>query len=293
MKILVTGASGQLGCTFKALAAEGQTRGLELIFKSKATLDITDAQAVQRALTATNYAYCINCAAYTRVDGAEAEPEQAYRVNVIGARNLALHCQATQTVLFHISTDYVFDGAANTPYTEAAPACPTGVYGHTKYQGEQAIARHNTACFTLRTSWLYSEFGHNFMKTMRCLAQERKTLSVVYDQVGTPTYARDLARTILHLINTQSTAYGLYHYSNEGVASWYDFAHAIFKHSRLTVHLNPIRSQAYPTPAKRPGFSVLDKSKIKQTFGIAIPHWKDSLESMRYDIDTTGKNYEL
>lgn len=277
MKLLITGASGQLGRTFKALAAQEETQELNFVFKSKEALDITDAEAVRKALTASNYAYCINCAGYTQVDKAETEPEQAHKVNVTGPHTLALYCQATQTTLIHLSTDYVFDGTANIPYTEDAIPYPTGVYGHTKYQGEQAIIQHSKAYFIVRTSWLYSEFGNNFMKTMLALARERKTLSVVYDQLGTPTYTRDLAQAILHIIKTQSTAYGLYHYSNEGVASWYDFAQAIFKHRNFNINLQPIRSKAYPTPARRPHFSVLDKSKIKQTFGLSIPHWHDSL----------------
>lgn len=278
MKLLVTGASGQLGRTFKALAAQDHTAGLEWVFASKATLDVTDADAVAAALASSNYAYCINCAAYTQVDEAEKNYEQAHAINTLGASNLAIHCQRTQTILFHISTDYVFDGTANTPYTEAALPHPTGVYGRTKYRGEQAIIQNNNAHFILRTSWLYSEFGHNFMKTILRLAQERDTLSVVYDQVGTPTYARDLARAILHIICTQSTSYGLYHCSNQGVASRYDFAQAIVQYGNRSIRLNPIRSQDYPTPAQRPLFSVLDTSKLQQAFGIALPHWHNSLQ---------------
>lgn len=277
MKVLVTGASGQLGQTFQWLAAQGHTRGLTLVFKSKAALDITEAAAVQEELATSDYAYCINCAGYTQVDTAETEPERAYEINVTGARNLAFYCQATQTVLVHLSTDYVFDGTANTPYPEEALPHPTGVYGHTKYQGEQAVIQHSKAYFILRTSWLYSEFGNNFMKTIQTLGWERKVLSVVYDQVGTPTYTRDLAQAILHILETRSTAYGLYHYSNEGIASWYDFAHAILAHGNFSVDLKPIRSEAYPTPARRPHYSVLDKDKIKQAFGVTIPHWRDSL----------------
>lgn len=288
MKLLITGASGQLGCTFKALAAQGQTQRLDMVFKSKAELDITDAEAVRKELTATNYAYCINCAGYTQVDRAETEREQAHKVNVTGTHNLAFHCQATQTVLFHISTDYVFNGCGTIPYTEEMPPHPTGVYGYTKYQGEQTIINNHKAYFILRTSWLYSEFGHNFMKTMIALAQKQKALSVVYDQVGTPTYARDLAKAILYMIQTQSTAYGLYHYSNEGVASWYDFAQVIFKQGNFAIDLKPIRSEAYPTPVKRPNFSVLDKYKIKRMFGLHIPHWQDSLQDALKALNHKG-----
>lgn len=268
---------GQLGQTFKALVAQGQAQGLNFIFKTKAALDITNEHEVQKALTTLDYAYCINCAGYTQVDRAEQEPTQAHQINVLGVHHLAVYCQATQTILIHLSTDYVFDGTANIPYTEEAQAKPIGVYGSTKYQGEHAILQNNKSYFIIRTSWLYSEFGHNFMKNMLTLGKERDSLSVVYDQIGSPTYAWDLAQTILKIIRTQTDAYGLYHYSNEGVASWYDFAHAIFASCGMQVRLCPILSEAYPTQVQRPHFSVLNKSKIKEALGLYIPHWKDSL----------------
>ncbi|WP_422350075.1 dTDP-4-dehydrorhamnose reductase [Flagellimonas sp.] len=277
MKILVTGASGQLGSTFKALVDEGKAQGLDFVFKSSSELDITDYDAVNEELISLDYAYCINCAAFTNVDKAEAENELAYRVNVSGARNLALNCNESNTVLIHISTDFVFDGFMTTPYLEEDIARPIGFYGDTKYKGERAIINNLEEHFILRTSWLYSEFGHNFMKTMIQLGTERDELSVVYDQVGTPTYALDLAEVVLHIINAHSIEYGVYNYSNEGVASWYDFAKAIFDGYKIDVDLKPIRSEEYPTPAERPKFSVLDKSKIKTTFGLQIPHWRDSL----------------
>ncbi|SNZ01290.1 dTDP-4-dehydrorhamnose reductase [Flagellimonas pacifica] len=277
MKILVTGASGQLGSTFKSIAAQGRAKDLEFVFKSSAELDITDFDAVHEELTGSNYAYCINCAAFTNVDKAEADNDLAYRVNVTGARNLALNCNESSTVLIHISTDFVFDGFLNTPYLEEDIARPIGFYGDTKYKGERAVINNLEEHFIIRTSWLYSEYGHNFMKTMLKLGAERDGLSVVYDQVGTPTYALDLANVVLHIIKAHSIDYGVYNYSNEGVASWYDFANEIFQQYKIDIDLKPIRSEEYPMPAERPKFSVLDKSKIKNTFELEIPHWKDSL----------------
>ncbi|SHG69216.1 dTDP-4-dehydrorhamnose reductase [Flagellimonas flava] len=277
MKILVTGASGQLGSTFKALESKGLANELDFDFKSASELDITDFDAVRNVLVASNYAYCINCAAYTNVDKAESENDLAYQVNVTGARNLAMNCNESNTILIHISTDFVFDGFLNTPYLEEDIARPIGFYGDTKYKGERAIVGNLEEHFIIRTSWLYSEFGHNFMKTMVRLGTERDELAVIYDQVGTPTYALDLAQVVLHIINAHSIDYGVYHYSNEGVSSWYDFAKTIFDLYNLDVDLKPIRSEEFPTPAERPKFSVLDKSKIKNTFNLQIPHWKDSL----------------
>lgn len=277
MKILVTGASGQLGSTFKSLVSEGKTADLDFVFKSSSELDITDFDAVNAELVSSDYVYCINCAAYTNVDQAEEKNDLAYRINVTGARNLAMNCNESSTVLIHISTDFVFDGFLNTPYLEEDIARPIGFYGDTKFKGERAIINNLEEHFILRTSWLYSEHGHNFMKTMLKLGTERDELSVVYDQVGTPTYALDLANVILHIIKAHSIDYGVYNYSNEGVGSWYDFAKEIFNQYKIDIDLKPIRSEEYPTPAERPKFSVLDKSKIKNTFGLHIPHWKDSL----------------
>lgn len=277
MKILVTGASGQLGSTFKSLVSGGHTKDLDFVFKSSSELDITDFDEVRQELVSSDYAYCINCAAFTNVDKAEAENDLAYRVNVTGARNLAMNCNESKTVLIHISTDFVFDGFLNTPYLEEDIARPIGFYGDTKYKGERAIINNIEEHFIIRTSWLYSEYGHNFMKTMLKLGGEKDELSVVYDQVGTPTYALDLANVVLHIIKAHSIEYGVYNYSNEGVASWYDFAKAIFDNYKINIDLKPILSTEYPMPAERPKFSVLDKSKIKNTFGLEIPHWKDSL----------------
>ena len=276
MNILVTGASGQLGSTIRAMVAD-LNNDFNFVFASSSDLDITDYEEVHTLLHKQHFAYCINCAAYTHVDNAESQTELAQRINITGARNLALNCAATNTVLIHISTDFVFDGYLNEPYKEEDLARPIGSYGDTKYKGERAIINNLEQHFILRTSWLYSEFGNNFMKTMIRLGSERETLAVVYDQVGTPTYTKDLAHFIFYIINTKSADYGVYHYSNEGVASWYDFAKAIFEAQKLPVALTPILSSEYPTPAERPKFSVLDKAKVKTTFGISIPYWKDSL----------------
>ena len=275
MKILVTGASGQLGSTLKkVLQLEDK---LNVTFKSSTELDITDNNAVYLALTTSKYDYCINCAAYTHVDLAETKINKAMSVNCEGPRNLALNCQLSSTTLIHISTDFVFDGCANVPYKEEDIARPLNFYGDSKYKGEQAVINNLAEHFILRTSWLYAEFGNNFMKTMIRLGAERKELVVIYDQVSTPTYAKDLAKTILQIIKADSKAYGIYHYSNRGVASWYDFAKAIFDLSHLNINLKPVVSAQYPNPALRPKYSVLDTSKIQETFHLNIPYWRDSL----------------
>jgi len=276
MNILVTGSSGQLGSMLKEIVSHEED--LNFVFKSSHELDVTDFDAVHRELTSSNYAYCINCAAFTNVDLAEKETEKAKLINVTGARNLALNCKESGTVLIHISTDFVFDGYLNVPYHEEDIARPIGFYGDTKNKGERAIINNLDEHFILRTSWLYSEYGNNFMKTMIRLGAQRDELSVVYDQVGTPTYARDLANVVLTIIRAHSIDYGVYNYSNDGVASWYDFAQAIFNGFELEIELHPILSEEYPTPAERPKYSVLDKSKIKRTFDLKIPHWKDSLQ---------------
>lgn len=276
MRILVTGATGQLGSMLQSMLGS-DTAGLEFVFKSSTALDITDFDAVNATLSHQHYEYCINCAAFTNVDKAETETELAKEVNIIGARNLAIGCAQQQTVLIHISTDFVFDGYLNVPYEEEDIARPIGFYGDTKYKGERAIINNLAEHFIIRTSWLYSEFGHNFMKTMLRLGSEKEELSVVYDQVGTPTYAGDLAALILLIIKNRSDKYGVYHYSNEGVASWYDFAKSIFDLQGIKIKLHPILSEEYPTPAERPKYSVLDKSKVKKTFNITIPYWRDSL----------------
>ena len=277
MKILVTGGSGQLGKCIKELVEKNPDHGFEFVFRNSSELDISDPTAVAHDFTGNGYRYCINCAAYTQVDKAETEYAIAEKVNVLGVKNLALACATVGATLIHISTDFVFDGNARNPYTEEAECNPLGVYGRTKWEGEQAVLEHHAAHFILRTSWLYSEYGGNFMKTMLRLGDERDQLAVVDDQRGTPTYAKDLANIILQIVFSDSKAFGVYHYSNEGETSWYGFAKAIFELSKTNVNVKPIPSEAYPTPAKRPKYSVLDKLKVKKTFGVGIPHWEESL----------------
>lgn len=282
MVVLVTGANGQLGQAIQSVA--GNFPSLDLIFCSSSELNITDKTNCESVFEKFKPNFCINTAAYTAVDKAETEPEKAYAINVVGAQNLAQVCKTYDTVLLHVSTDFVFDGLANQPYLEDDVPNPTGVYGVTKLQGEQAIASTWNKHFIIRTSWVYSQFANNFMKTMLRLASERDSLSVVSDQIGTPTNAVDLAECLLTIISTQHPTpntqhpFGIYNYSNEGQCSWYEFAAEIFKQYQLSVNVNPIPSSAYPTPAKRPAYSVLDKSKIKTVFGINISNWQEQIK---------------
>lgn len=280
MRILVTGANGQLGQSLQRLCDEGRYEDLEFDFKSSSELDITNDSEVMKIFQKGNYHCCINCAAYTQVDKAESDSEKARLINVQGVENLIEACQHSKTVLIHISTDFVFEGNSKTPYTEEdlTGGDLLGVYASTKMAGEALIESNLKRYFIIRTSWLYSEYGHNFMKTMIRLGKEKEQLSVVNDQTGTPTYAKDLAVVILQIIQSGSEEYGLYHYSNEGQASWYGFAKAIFELKNTNIDLQPISTSAYPTAAKRPKYSVLDKSKIKKAFDLQIPHWKDSLK---------------
>ncbi|WP_291967273.1 dTDP-4-dehydrorhamnose reductase [Maribacter sp.] len=273
--ILVTGGNGQLSTCLKKVGEEH--KDLNFLYVSSDQLDITDGSAVNAFFKENEISHCVNCAAYTAVDKAATEILQATKVNVDGAKNLAEACKLYDTVLIHISTDFVFDGEKSSLYSEIDKANPVSVYGRTKLEGEVAIADSWKKHVIIRTSWLYSEFGDNFLKTMLRLGRERDSLGVVADQIGTPTYAIDLAKVIVAFINIKSIDFGVYHYSNEGVASWYDFAEAIFEISKTKVELSPIKTEAYPTPAKRPAFSVMDKSKIKSNLGIKIPYWRKSL----------------
>ena len=272
---LVFGASGQLGQCLAHVAHEKGTAGL--VFLPEAQANILDPESLQALFAEHRPAYVINCAAYTAVDQAEDDVDLARRVNRDGVEHLARLCGEHGAVLIQISTDFVFAGTGNQPLTETDETAPLSVYGLTKLEGEQVIPAHTSRFFILRTSWLYSEFAGNFVKTMLKLGRERAELRVIWDQAGTPTYAIDLAGCILHLIDTQSQEFGLYHYSNEGVTSWYDFATAIFELSQTPVRTLPIRTAEYPTRATRPAYSVLDKSKAKTRLGVAIPHWRDSL----------------
>ena len=273
---LVFGASGQLGQCLAHVAKEKKLTGL--VFPPEDQANILNPAGLRELFAQHRPAYAINCAAYTAVDKAEDEPDLAQRVNCEGVANLARLCGEFGTALIQISTDFVFAGTGNQPLVETDETAPISVYGRTKLAGEQVILPLTSRYFILRTSWLYSEFANNFVKTMLRLGREREELKVIWDQLGTPTYAIDLAGCILQLIESQSVAYGLYHYSNEGVASWYDFATAIFELSRTAVNTLPIRTAEYPTKATRPAFSVMDKSKVKRELGVAIPHWRASLE---------------
>jgi len=274
--ILVFGASGQLGQCLAHVARERNTPGMEFLPEEQA--NILDPAGLAALFARHRPSYCINCAAYTAVDKAEDDVDLARKINRDGVANLARLCAEHGTALIQISTDFIFAGTGNQPLLETDEAAPLSVYGLTKLEGEQVIADFTSNYFVLRTSWLYSEYANNFVKTMLKLGRERAELRVIWDQVGTPTYAIDLAGCILTIIETQSRQFGTYHYSNEGITSWYDFATAIFELSGATVKTIPIRTAEYPTRATRPAYSVMDKTKAKTQLGVAIPHWRHSLQ---------------
>lgn len=276
MVILVTGASGQLGQAIQHIAFDYAE--CQFIFASSQDLDITNQEKVNHFFDHNKIDFCINAAAYTAVDKAESEVEKAEIINVLGPKNLAIACKKHQAKLIHISTDFVFDGTSNKPYLETDATSPINVYGKTKRDGENAIIENLSAYFIVRTSWVYSQFGNNFMKTMLRLASERDSLNIVSDQIGSPTNAVDLAKATLSIVKSNSDAFGIYNFSNEGIASWYDFAKEIFKVNDVCIEVNPIPSTAFPTPAERPKYSVLDKSKIKSVFGIEIKTWQEALQ---------------
>ena len=274
-KILVIGASGQLGQCLKTVA---ERKGIiEIVFPSEQEANILNPELLAALFEKEKPAYVVNCAAYTAVDKAEDETDLAKAVNETGALYLAQTCKKYNATLIHISTDFVFEGNEVKLLSEEDFAKPINIYGVTKLDGEKAISSVLKEYFILRTSWLYSEYANNFVKTMLKLGAERDELNIIADQVGTPTYAIDLANAIFEIINSGSREYGLYHYSNEGVTSWFDFAKAIFDISETKVKVNPIPGSAYPTKATRPPFSVMDKTKIKTTFKLSIPYWRDSL----------------
>lgn len=280
MNILVTGANGQLGHEMQRVA---KSSNHNYIFTDVADgyekLDITNIEDIRNMVKKNNVDIIVNCAAYTNVDKAESDYDTANLINNTAAGNLATAMKEAGGTLIHISTDYVFQGDRNTPCQEDWATNPLGVYGKTKLAGEAAIATTGCNSIIIRTAWLYSQWGKNFVKTMQSLTATHDTLKVVFDQVGTPTFAGDLADVIAHIINTgQTDKTGIYHFSNEGVCSWYDFAKLICKLSGNTCDINPCYSEEFPSPVKRPHFSVLDKKKIKETFGIKVPYWTDSLE---------------
>ena len=289
MNILVTGANGQLGNEMRRLGAVSPNN---YIFTDVAELDITNADAVMNAVKAASVDTIVNCAAYTNVDKAESDEATAELINATAVANLAAAMKEVGGTLFHVSTDYVFGSDGNTPRTEDMSLNPLGVYGRTKLHGEQAILESGCKALIFRTAWLYSEFGNNFLKTMMRLTAEKEQLNVVFDQVGTPTYAGDLALAIFSII--EAGVYegneGVYHFSNEGVCSWYDFAVEIAAVAGNTnCRINPCHSSEFPSPVTRPPYSVLDKTKIKNTFDIDIPHWRESMEYCIKRIKATNK----
>lgn len=281
--ILITGCNGQLGNEMRVLAADHPR--FTYYFTDVAELDITDEAAV-RAYVENNAIDCVvNCAAYTAVDKAEDNAGLCDLLNRVAPGYLAEAVQSRGGGMIQVSTDYVFDGTRHTPYTEEEPTCPASVYGSTKLAGEQEVMARCTSAMVIRTAWLYSTFGNNFVKTMLRLGRERDTLGVVFDQVGTPTYARDLARAIFTALE-KGIVPGVYHFSNEGVISWYDFTKAIHRIAGIrTCTVRPLHTDEYPAKAPRPAYSVLDKTKIKRTYGIDIPHWEEALAECMAELE--------
>lgn len=276
MNILVTGANGQLGNEMQVLARENLQH--TYFFTDVQELDICDEQAVYAYVSEHKIDIIVNCAAYTAVDKAEDNVELCDKLNNIAPGYLARVAQANGAAMIQVSTDYVFDGTAHIPYTEEEPTCPASVYGSTKLAGEQNVMDHCEKAMVIRTAWLYSIYGNNFVKTMIRLGQERDSLGVIFDQIGTPTYANDLAQAIFAAIN-KGVVRGIYHFSDEGVCSWYDFTIAIHRLAGIaSCKVKPLHTADYPAKAPRPHYSVLDKTKIKDTFGIEIPHWEESLK---------------
>jgi len=287
--ILVTGANGQLGNCIRERS--GDNPGLRFTFIDIETIDLTHVAEVPKYLALQSPDYIINCAAYTAVDQAESNQDTAFVVNAGIPQLLGAYCRDYNTKLIHLSTDYVYDGLQPFPHREDEPLLPVSVYGRSKLLGEQHLWENRNA-LVVRTSWLYSEFGNNFLKTMQRLGAERNEIGVVYDQIGSPTYAGDLAVVLLKIIHHSEISGfsgGVYNYSNEGVCSWYDFAFEIMKSYKPGCKVHPLRTSAYPLPAKRPQYSVMDKSKIKITFGIDIPHWRDSLNVALHQVERIQK----
>ena len=280
MVVLVTGSNGQLGQSLQFIASK--YADIDFVFCSSQELDVTNLANCEKLFSKYKPNYCINTAAYTAVDKAESEPGKAHLINVIGAKNIAEVCKEHNTILLHISTDFVFDGnlsprAQSRGYSEEDIPNPTGVYGQTKLEGEKVIQAVFDNYYIIRTSWVYSQFGNNFMKTMLRLASERDSLSVVNDQIGTPTNAVDLAEALIKIVTSYKKAFGIYNFSNEGQCSWYDFAKKIFEVNNTTINLQPIPTSSFPTPAMRPKFSVLNKDKTKEVFDIKIDSWEESI----------------
>lgn len=277
MDILVTGSKGQLGLELKN-AFERRNAPAKVTYIDRDDLDLTDRAAVESYLRAGDFSHVINCAAYTAVEKAEEEKLQCAAINVDAVSNLARLSDELDFKILHLSTDYVFDGLSCRPYKEADKVNPLSVYGNTKRKGETALLGLAPGSIIVRTGWLYSPYGHNFVKTMLRLASERKSVNVVCDQIGTPTCAADLAEALLDILYAPQWLPGTYHYSNEGVASWYDFAVSVFDMAGISgIRVNPVPTEEYPSAVQRPFYSILDKSKVKATFGLKIPHWRESL----------------
>lgn len=281
--VLVMGANGQLGKALSDIVVDDN--GTSFQFISRQELDLSDVDAIEAFFENKSIDVVVNCAAYTAVDKAELELDLANAINHLAVKKVADVCKRKEISLIHISTDYVFNGESFKPYTEIDAPDPKNVYGETKLNGELAIKKINPNGIIIRTSWVYYKAGNNFVKTMLRLGNERNELNVVSDQIGTPTYAGDLAETIISIINhadfkSRKIESSLYHFSNEGVASWYDFAKAIFELRNIDCEINPIDTSGYPTPAKRPQYSVMSKTKIKKDFGVNVPYWRDSLKKM-------------
>ncbi len=285
MNILITGSNGQLGSEIRAIAS--QFSDYNLFFTDIAELDLTNYKQVESYFEENNISVCVNCAAYTAVDKAEDEHSLAMLVNSDVVGNLAKVCKKNEALLIHVSTDYVFDGTHFKPYEETDPPAPNSYYGLTKLKGEEAVFANTNKAVIIRTSWLYSSYGNNFVKTMIRLGKERDELGVVVDQIGTPTHAADLAMAIMLIIqkNGNKAVKEIYHYSNEGVISWYDFAIAIMKEANVSCRVNAIESKNFPAKANRPFYSVLNKAKLKNDFQIEVPYWLDSLKVMVSQLD--------
>jgi len=285
--ILVTGVNSQLGSEVQALAPNHTD--CAFTFTDRDTLDFSSEYAIRTYFKEKRFDVIINCAAYTAVDKAESEEDLAFAINHRAVETLAHIAKEKKISLIHVSTDYVFDGSNFKPYVENDPTNPQSVYGESKLAGEEALCAINPAnSIIIRTSWVYSGFGNNFVKTMLRLGRERGELDVIFDQVGTPTYARDLAKAIMDIIpRIENTQTEIYHYSNEGVCSWYDFAKAIFELSGIGCSVRAIETKEYPTPATRPHYSLLNKAKIKNSFGLTVPYWRDAL---REALETMENN---
>lgn len=276
MNILVTGSKGQLGSEMQGLAQHHSESNF--IFTDVQELDITKEQEVLDFCESNNINIIVNCAAYTAVDQAEDESSLAHKINAEAVGILGKAASAVNAKVIHVSTDYVFDGKACEPYNVDHPTAPRSVYGHSKLEGENLLLEFCPEAIIIRTSWLYSSFGNNFVKTITRLGKERNSLNVIFDQIGTPTYAHDLAEGIIAIINGNCKSSGIYHFSNEGACSWYDFAHSILKLQDIECQLTPVESSEFPSKVDRPKYSVLNKKAIKAAYNITIPHWEESLQ---------------